>query len=529
MEAASATEITIPIDEWDMARHMAHLIRADERSPMGHVRVRSDGQRRRWYAADPVLGIIRDGAPCADHFDVGIPPAALAFVDVAASLGGEVLLCVNHEEERIGIVGSGGELWLHDPGHQFPNVDKFIPSSEMVAASATVSARSLYHLLESARVQRTHPDEGEYEGPRPCWVSISEGVFRIEVVWPGVGTSIYQLPAFDVTGDVGVEVNPVLLSKLLEQFHPTDDCYIGIPRYAADPVLLRGEGTTAVLMPIPSYAALALERVENAIREAFGPLALVRDDDGDYPLVRRQFPLYARFTADGLTPLCQVFAVVLSGIENSPEVWRELNDLNASVGLARVFQIDDQVLAEVDLVADIIDADALQVAAARIHGLATEIAPTIAAVYGGQLIEDPAEARLVAYRSTIVEAELRPGSLEPLNGIAAVAEWPFPGPVHVLTGWNPQGAAFDPASNTSTNIAIAEEVLRHGGRFVHGHGRLVAGDHVEASIVAWGLSREQARAMGQQALQDAIFEIDEATMHLVSCVDDRVDSWPRCE
>ena len=112
--------------------------------------------------------------------------------------------------------------------------------------------------------------------------------------------------------------------------------------------------------------------------------------------------------------------MVLEDIEVSPELLNELNDLNKGASFARVFHVESQVLAEVDLVAETLDHDELRVAVERIRELVVRIAPTIALVFGGQEVVDPSRRRLNAYRSTTIEAEIQPGLLRTLNGPHAV-------------------------------------------------------------------------------------------------------------
>lgn len=82
-------------------------------------------------------------------------------------------------------------------------------------------------------------------------------------------------------------------------------------------------------------------------------------------------------------------------------------------------------------------------------------------------------------------------------------------------------------ANRNMNDHIAHDVIDHRGRFVFGIGRSPEGDHVEESLFVWGVESAVIRAMESRAQQDAIFEIDENTITLVSCVDDRTESWPR--
>jgi hypothetical protein len=530
MDELDLLDVAIPIEEWEDARRIANIITDDERSPTGQVRVRADGNRRRWYATDSYRAMIIDGGPDSSRYDVGVSPTILTFVDTAASLGEDPRLCRGIREGRasIGVVGGNGSLWVEELDRQYPDVGGFVPTAESTAASATMEARSLYQIAFSACIRRENAVDDEPLKGR-CWIEIGNSSFEVVVVWPGAGSSRYRLAATDVSGDVEVEVNPHQLQSLVEMFSPSDQITLEIPRINRDPIALRNEKITALLMPLKVRGVLARERVEEIIGDLFGSLAIIPDQDGDYPLLRRSVPVYARLVTIDSTPTLQVFAVVLEDIEASPELLNELNDLNKGASFARVFHVESQVLAEVDLVAETLDHDELRVAVERIRELVVRIAPTIALVFGGQEVVDPSRRRLNAYRSTTIEAEIQPGLLRTLNGPHAATPWPFPGCVHVLTGWNPQGAALDESSQENINIAIAEDILRHGARFVQGAGSSLTGDHSEPSLIAWGLTRDEAIEMGAKANQDAVFELDDDTVYLVSCIDETVDTWPRIE
>jgi hypothetical protein len=131
------------------------------------------------------------------------------------------------------------------------------------------------------------------------------------------------------------------------------------------------------------------------------------------------------------------------------------------------------------------------------------------------------------YRQAIVVAEVQPGSQVPLNGPDSVETWPFPTTVHVLTGWSPQGVEVGERRNREVNVDLAAAVLRYGGRFVQGSGGSADSRIAEPSIIAWGLERDSAAQLAWEAGQEAIFEIDSEEMRLVSCLDARVEHWPR--
>ena len=138
------------------------------------------------------------------------------------------------------------------------------------------------------------------------------------------------------------------------------------------------------------------------------------------------------------------------------------------------------------------------------------------------------DERFGFYRATVVEAEVVPGKTSVLSGAGATPDWPFPGVVHVITGHDPAGEHLGAQANAAANRAVAVSVMELGGRFVIGAGTAVDGSHAEESLVVWGLTRDQAVAVGRAARQDAIFELDAEEIRLVPCSDDRpVEVWAR--
>jgi hypothetical protein len=518
------TSVSIPIDEWFNARRLLALINDDERSPFGQVRLTSNGKVRDWSATDAYRGayvsLTADGA----SVDVGISPTLFEGLEMLADGIDELTLNIDDEADVIELVGPGGVLAVEAVHHDMPSVVAIVPDLEDIKGSARVSALRLHQAVTAVARSRQTPEDGT---PPPGIVLAIGDTLQVRAEWSDVGETFVQVAAEEVTGDVMVEVNPRFLLPLIELFDRNDELVLKIPKYNNQPVILDGPTATCVLMPVKNSFTRAREHVESLIEDVCGHLSVVRDADGDYPLQLRSMPVFGRLVFDEEPALLQVFAVVLGGIPASDELYRELNDLNANSSFARLFHVGEQVLAEVDLVAETLDASELRTAINGIREVGETIMPTLSMVLGGSLVEDPASARLRSYRTAVIDAEVMPGRLAALNGIDGVAEWPFPGPVHVITGWNPQGVGLGADTHESINVRIAEDIIRHGARFVDGHGRSPSGDHSEPSLIAWGLSRDAAIAMGRRANQDSIFEIDAETVTLVSCVDGSVEQWAR--
>jgi hypothetical protein len=515
---------TIPIDEWDRARQLYDLARQSERSGFGQVRLRSDGRTRRWYVTDSVRAACFEGGSDSDVYDVGVPPALLRFSLGESGQADELGFEIDPAKRAITLRGSSGAITVEDLAYSFPSIDSIRPDDLEVGGRAVIRARDLHNAVGSAWSSKV--DDLEDDEEAIVIVAVDDGELTVRAVNRRACDAIVSLPCV-TTGRADVELNAKYLASIIELFRAEDELVVELPHYSGERLVLRTEDRWAVLMPITPPSMKIRQFVEEIMQDELGPLAMRPDDDGDYPLVRRRTPVYARLLLDHDPAILQVFAVVINGIEGSPELLKELNDLNEHCTFARVFHVDDQVLVEVDLVAETLDPVELNNAVHQVWDVGQRIMPTLSAVFGGEVVPDPAQQRYALYRTSVVEAEVTPGVLTPLNGADGVADWSIPGVAYVLTGWNPQGVSFATDENERVNRQIAASILEAGGRFVHGHGRSPSGDHTEPSLIAWGLSREDALAIGRRASQDAVFEIEADVVRLVSCVGDDVEEWDR--
>lgn len=525
-----AIEIRIPLDEWQAAARAAEVADADERLPTGQVRLRSDGARRIWTVTDRVRGVVLQGGPDSGVYDVALSPALLEYavlcsdVDEPDADGPSLFLAILDGDDHVAVIGPGGAVWHPLLDHEMPDLESFIATDDQIQGRATVIAVDLFYALHTASRLR---QGGDGAGTTPFWMSIDGTDLLVGADWDECGRSFVNVAATDVSGDVVVELDPDLLRTVVDQFPPGTSLEVRIPRSNLLPVLFCAPALTSMIMPMSTEARRVRSAIEDLLKDTFGDLALDRDEHGDYLLTRRRIPLRGRLVTDEYPPVLTLFATVVSDVEPSAELLRELNDVNAQMSFASVAWIDGAVVASVDLVASTVDPDELVVAARRIHQLALEVAPTIAVVLGGSVVEDPEAARISLYRQTIIEAEVAPGRTEPITGPGGTVDWPFPGTVHVITGYNPQGVSRDDETNEEVNRAIANDVLERRGRFVHGAGTAADGSHTEPSLIVWGISRADATEMGWRADQDAVFEIDADEVRLISCIDDRVEGWPR--
>ncbi len=280
-------------------------------------------------------------------------------------------------------------------------------------------------------------------------------------------------------------------------------------------------------MPLQTRLCSSFHHVRKVVEEEFGYLASIFDDDGICRITRRGSEVLGELIEDRGIPVFRVFCSLLDECESTEELLQELNELNENTAFVRLFLKDGVVTAESDLVAERMDCHELRTATERILNVAQEVIPTLALVLGGRQFDDPFQKRLAKYRQTWVEAEVFPGVCQRLNGTGGIAEWPFPGPIHVLTSWNPEGVEISDEVAADINRKIAAEVLAYGGRFVLASGHTPQSPSPEPSLVVWNLDRDVALTISGKASRDAVLEITSDHVLLISENGNVVEQWDR--
>ena len=309
-------------------------------------------------------------------------------------------------------------------------------SDHEVAASVTLSAGDLGELVAAARWT---PYDLEDADERPLfWISLGDGMLTISIDWGSFGVARYRAQGVG-HGRASAAANPAQLAEILDVFD--GDVTIEMSSGSDDVIVLRTDDRRALLTPIETTFERFRAPVEAVLSEVFGHLVLRRDGDGDYPIRRHGAPIYARLVDDRPVRL-QVFAVLLDGVDESAELYRELNDLNVAASFARLSWADGQIHADVDLVAETLDVDEVRVAVERIARVSSELIPTVGAFFGGTQ-PDALAARWARYRETAVAAEVIPGNWVTLTGPDGVEDWPLPPEVFVVTAHNPAGTDLD--------------------------------------------------------------------------------------
>lgn len=538
----------IPYEEWERVNKLRNILADDERSTLGRIHLSSDGDRRTWQVTDSYRAVRYRGGADKGTYSVSLSPIITAYASICAVRDGDTVLeryTTQDGNVKVHLTGAGGSLAFDELLGEAPDISEmFVPAS--VYATARANINDLRYAWALASMPRVKPaDEDDELDPSIYQFSVNNGQIGARALHPPVGVSESYVEAVTTGENVWVLVDAQLMKGFLDVIElleiPLNDREAETRDFLLDfvvtasadgPIHVSGTDVDGIIMPLHSRAKRNQDHVRSVIRETFDAVAATLGEQGLFPLSRQEVPVFGRFDVLENPTWLQVFTVVLRGVESSHELLKELNDLNQHLSYAPLFHevTEDgvgQIVTRIDLLAEALDPVELAAAVKRIVQVATDITPALAAFFGGEPLSDPAVERWQHYRSTVVEAELIPESPVAITGEAGVEPWPFPGPVWVITGWNPQGVSLGDERHEYINQKVAEDVIGNGGRYVLGAGRSADGEHVEPSIIAWKIDREFARAMGNRANQDAIFEIDADHVHLLSCNDDRMESWPR--
>jgi hypothetical protein len=215
-------EIGIDLEEWEIPRRLCSIINCDERSALGYVRLRSDGERRSWAATDSVCAAICVGSPDDDVYEVLVSPAVIRFAAVAGDSDGLTSLILEGDigHRRITVTGVGGALTVDEALVTFPDVDGVVS----VPVDTVATARFRAGVLQDCTAAHWLRESGEdvSSGP-PVSIGFADGVCTITSQWREVGDSNYQVPSFDHEGEGSRAVNPIKLAALLALVPPESE------------------------------------------------------------------------------------------------------------------------------------------------------------------------------------------------------------------------------------------------------------------------------------------------------------------
>ena len=519
-------EAVISTGEWQAASELvAPFAYDDEHLGSGYVHLVASDGRAVWSARGGTRFARLTTTGSAGNVDALLAPRTITAASALSQAGGPLTIRTG-PAGRVSVIDGTISYHLNLPALQPPNVDELLRECEGQQSVTTVVALgALRHVVSTATRVAQCNQRREKEYPT-LWLDLEAGHLQLQVEWAGIGPAFYQLDAAG-DGHARIAIDPADLREFCNALD-TDEVRLDVPTDEGGMLVIHAGTWTGGTVAHRSSAESYRPQIEQTLGAVFPGWSLRRDPDGDYVLPRSSTPSYARL-ADG-PPRLQIFAVALHNIEAGPELLSELNIINAQISLARVFTVGAQVLVEGEILADTIDPATVAAVHQSVDRIASETAPLLAAMFGGTAGPDAPLGRewtWQRYLETVISVETTPGDWTDLNGPHGADHLPLPEPIHILTASNPCGQNADQDDNLTANARLAGELWNAGLTMARAVGRSPDGAHSEASVAVSGLTRQQAREVGQQYGQEAIYEITADTVLLISCNTDRTASTSR--
>ncbi|MGH9282130.1 MAG: T3SS (YopN, CesT) and YbjN peptide-binding chaperone 1, partial [Acidimicrobiales bacterium] len=270
----------------------------------------------------------------------------------------------------------------------YPDVEEYLTRRGKSAGTAvTLLAEDLFAAIHGASLTPAWLDD-DAQASFVLHVDAPQGKLPAVATWDGHPETA-AVVACSASASVRVGVNPGFLYCLAqaagEEFltlHLSEDPSVPL-RVETD------DGFAALLMPCRIGVEFSRPAFEAMLAELLGtePDQLDGDEDGAYPVPLSEdhamyLTLHDGDPEAGAPDTVRVVSVLASGIECTPELLDELNDLNRNVRFARLFWPDGLVLAGGELLLPTLDAAELGHACRTVANLATKVAPLLRLVHG---------------------------------------------------------------------------------------------------------------------------------------------------
>ena len=275
--------------------------------------------------------------------------------------------------------GDGGVLRVDGvevPFDGYPDIEEYLTTRGMATGPAiTVAAEDLFAAIHGANLRPPWLDSDQQES-FVLHVDAGAGRLRAVATWDGHADTSATV-ACTASGDARVGVNPDFLYDLASAAGE-DVLTLHLPPDPGVPLRVEtDDGFLALLMPVRIGVESARPAFEAMLAELLDVDAtdLERDGDGDYPVPLSDHHLLYLRLIDGDpeagTPdtVC-AFAILATGVDSSPELLTELNDLNRNVRFARLYWAHGVVCVDTELLLSSLDAAELGHACRTIAALA---------------------------------------------------------------------------------------------------------------------------------------------------------------
>ena len=271
----------------------------------------------------------------------------------------------------------------------YPDIEEYLTRRGKSSGTAvTLLAEDLFAVIHGANLRPPWLDADQQQS-FVLHVDARAGRLRAVATWDGHADTS-ATAACTASGDTRVGVNPGFLFDLASAAGE-DVLTLHLPPDPGVPLRVEtDDGFLALLMPVRIGVESARPAFEAMLAELLDvdPSDLERDGDGDYPVpVADDHLLYLSLIEGddeaGTPDTVHAFAILASGVDPSPELLTELNDLNRHVRFARLYWADGAVYVGDELLLSTLDTAELGHACRTVAALAARVAPLLEAVHGG--------------------------------------------------------------------------------------------------------------------------------------------------
>jgi hypothetical protein len=495
----------------------------DASSPMSWIALHTRNGRRHWTATDGFSMF-----SIASEFDSGeysalVSTAQICAAHFGAGLAGEVSIHLLEDDgEPVTVVKADSFVMSeHTPKATHPAV-VFDVETVSFGASAHFTGSELRAVITASSY--AIEDSGE-DSSDACLVPVTLDHGKLTVFRNDScdETSVVSSRPGS-TGCVSVRLSICRLNELVSHFSPSEDILVKFPLFERDPILLVGDVFTVAVTPAYTDRQHNEFHVERVISDTLGPLAVQRNENGEFSLCRKTAEVFGSFISVGHTQKLRVYGVAIEAIAPSSQLFEELNQINLNSDFVKLVYVDLRVIACHDLLASTVDAESLRNAIENVRNAVKNHGQMLSVVFGGDSVLPPEQLRWRKALGLVVDCEVSPGRVVDLNGADAVAEWPFPSDAYVLTGYRPQGIEID---GQAINSKLARDVLEFGGRCAVGSINNPEDNSNYPAIVTWNLSLEHARELGRKAGHDILIGLTADALTVYSCTNQSQESCAR--
>jgi len=376
--------IFISADEWrDITSWMHASLERNELSPQGHFLLECSGSKRIWVAGDGIQATVVHGEGLAPR---GLDPATPFCVLVNSRFfrhrapRDAILTVTSRDDGRVQTFETGGvDITL--PEHPGDFCDWRAVLDGVNGIQVEVESTGLRDACSAASLV---PFGVESDALVHAWICVRDGRLRLESPWIGYPSTTIDVPLLTAAPPESV---PALVDvgRLIGLLTPIDleRMTIVMPESPMSPLGLRAGRYEAVLMPVDRWGSHR-EHLEQLLRGFLGVDTINADDDGDYPVTTPEgHEMWVRLQTASQPISVQVFSVLASGVDPHPELFEELNAINAAAAHIKVMWAAGAVMAEIDLVAEALDEAELANALQVVRRTAEEYRHVLGAFFGG--------------------------------------------------------------------------------------------------------------------------------------------------